>query len=206
MISKPFGENMKVDYNLDNINVYHNLVPFALAQEIIDFLYDTTWKIGWSDKGWYDADADAKYYFHDFIQTINDEMVIDDILPPFLDCVKNSPAWLENGLDKCSISRAVANCVSIADITYRHSHNSKKAMVYHANLEWRPEWGGELFYYDASGSTIEKVVQYTPGQVVIHDGQLVHHLKPPYKNGPKFRFSFGIFWDEIKNEETMGNN
>ena len=37
MMSKPFGENMKVDYNLDNINVYHNLVPFALAQEIIDF-------------------------------------------------------------------------------------------------------------------------------------------------------------------------
>jgi hypothetical protein len=195
-----------VDYNLNNINVYTNLIPFALAQEIIDFLYDTNWKIGWSDKGWYDADADAKYFFHDMIQTIDGEVIPDSILPKFLDCIQESPAWEENGLSNCQISRAVANCVTMADVTYKHSHNSKKAMVYHANLEWNSDWGGELFYYDATGSRVEKVFEYVPGQVVIHDGQLVHHLKPPFKNGPKFRFSFGIFFDEIKNESTMGNN
>ena len=198
---------MSVNYNLETgVKIYHDLIPYALAQGIIDFLYDTTWKIGWSDKGWYDADVDAKYFYHDFVQNIDGEMVPDGILSTFLDCIQASPAWKENDLDKCSISRAVANCVSIADITYKHSHNSKKALVYHANLEWRPEWGGELFFYDPTGRRVEKVYEYTPGAVIIHDGPLVHHLKPPFKNGPKFRFSFGIFFEGIKNENTLGNN
>ena len=67
---------MSVNYNLETgVKIYHDLIPYALAQGIIDFLYDTTWKIGWSDKGWYDADVDAKYFYHDFVQNIDGEMV-----------------------------------------------------------------------------------------------------------------------------------
>tara|TARA_B100000959_G_C14851449_1_gene570286 strand:+ start:23 stop:586 length:564 start_codon:yes stop_codon:yes gene_type:complete len=184
------------DYNnsLDNVNVYQNLIPHMLASDIIDFLYDTTWTIGWSDKGWYDTDADAKYFHHSLINNVNGQMVPDRVFGEFLECIQASPAWEENDLDKLSISSAVANCISMADITYKHTHHFKKALVYHANLEWKAEWGGELLYYDRTGKKVEEVFEYIPGQILIHDGPLVHHLKPPYKNGPKFRFSFGVFF------------
>lgn len=199
---------MSINYNLETgVKVYYDLIPYALAQGIMDFLHHTTWQIGWGDKGVYDAtESNSKYFYHDFVPKIDGQMVPDEVLGMFLDCVRDSPAWTENGLDKCSISRAVANCVSLADITHKHSHNSKKALVYHANLEWKSEWGGELFFYDPAGKRVEKVYEYIPGQIIIHDGQLVHHLKPPFKNGPKFRFSFGIFFEEHKDEETMGNS
>src|SRR6185437_12677188 len=66
--------------------------------------------------------------------------------------------------------RAYVNCSVYGDGYYLHRdcapHEAHVTALYYANLEWKPDWGGETIYY-TDGEDAELAISPRPGRLVI---------------------------------------
>ena len=81
--------------------------------------------------------------------------------------------------------RAYANCSVYGDAYYIHrdcaAYERHVTALYYANLEWRPDWGGETIYYN-DDEDAECVVSLRPGRLVIARGALLHRGNVPTRS------------------------
>ena len=76
-------------------------------------------------------------------------------------------------------------------------------MLYYANREWKPEWGGETVFYDEGGKDIIYTSPYVPNRMIFFAGELPHRYNPPSRVAPKFRFSISTFFERTSEEEPV---
>lgn len=76
-----------------------------------------------------------------------------------------------------------------------HYHTDTKGvpavtLLYYANLEWNPDWGGETMFTD--DTDLNKIVYtsaYKPGRVVLFDSEIPHKACPPSFHASHYRFT-----------------
>lgn len=78
--------------------------------------------------------------------------------------------------------RAYVNCSVYGDGYYVHrdcaAHEANVTALYYANLEWKPDWGGETIYYN-DDEDAELAITPRPGRLVIARGALLHRGNVP---------------------------
>jgi hypothetical protein len=84
--------------------------------------------------------------------------------------------------ERFSDQRAYVNCSVFGDSYYLHRDaepgDQHVTALYYANLEWRPDWGGETIYYN-DDEDIELAVMPRAGRLVIARGAILHRGNVP---------------------------
>jgi SM-20-related protein len=78
--------------------------------------------------------------------------------------------------------RAYVNSSVYGDMYYAHRdcsvHRQHVTVLYYANLEWQPDWGGETIFYN-DNEDAEVVVSPKPGRLVVARGAILHRGTVP---------------------------
>ena len=100
-------------------------------------------------------------------------------------------------------ARSYINLGIVSDVNRIHNDNKtdNKTVLYYANRDWDPSWGGQTLFLDSSAKDVIKTVTPRPGRIVIFDGRIPHNVLP--MNGravPSYRFTVALKF-ELKNNE-----
>ena len=122
---------------------------------------------------------------------------VSDILPekividPFLRSLRQTVERLFPS-ERFSDQRAYVNCSVYGDNYYLHrdcaTQEQHVTALYYANLEWRPDWGGETIYY-TDEEDAELAITPRPGRLVIARGAILHRGNVPARNCYEERYT-----------------
>jgi SM-20-related protein len=88
--------------------------------------------------------------------------------------------------------RAYVNNSVYGDMYYMHrdcsAHRKHVTVLYYANLEWQPDWGGETIFYN-DDQEAEVVVSPRPGRLVVARGAILHRGTVPTRACHEERFT-----------------
>ena len=94
--------------------------------------------------------------------------------------------------ERFSDQRVYVNCSIYGDSYFMHrdcpAHERHVTALYYANLEWRPDWGGETIYYNDEEEA-ELVVMPRPGRLVIARGAMLHRGTVPTRTCYEERYT-----------------
>jgi Rps23 Pro-64 3,4-dihydroxylase Tpa1-like proline 4-hydroxylase len=94
--------------------------------------------------------------------------------------------------EQFSDQRAYVNCSIYGDSYYSHRDCTPQerhiTALYYANLEWKPDWGGETIYYNDSEDA-ELVVMPRPGRLVVARGAILHRGCVPTRSCYEERYT-----------------
>jgi len=84
-----------------------------------------------------------------------------------------------------------------SQVSYVHRHTDSNSdgsatILIFCNKYWDESWGGELKIYDNFNSSINKVVDFVPGRIVIFDSKIEHKVLPLTPYAKSDRFSIAI--------------
>lgn len=85
------------------------------------------------------------------------------------------------------------NLSTPSDSYFPHTHKNSWSIIYYANLDWRPEWGGETMFYNEDLSEIIYASVYKPGKLILFDGEIPHSIKTQSSLAPHYRLTVAMF-------------
>jgi Rps23 Pro-64 3,4-dihydroxylase Tpa1-like proline 4-hydroxylase len=92
--------------------------------------------------------------------------------------------------------RLTINLSTPSDVYFSHTHKNQWSILYYANLDWRPEWGGETLFYNDDQSEIFYASVYTPQRLIFFDGEIPHTIRQQTYVAPHYRFTVAMFIDK----------
>jgi len=88
--------------------------------------------------------------------------------------------------------RAYVNCSIFGDAYYIHrdcaAQERHVTALYYANLEWKPDWGGETIYFN-DDEDAEFAISPRPGRLVIARGAVLHRGNVPARGCYEERYT-----------------
>ena len=97
--------------------------------------------------------------------------------------------------------RAYVNCSVYGDGYYVHrdcaAHEAHVTALYYANLEWKPDWGGETIYYN-DDEDAELAITPRPGRLVIARGALLHRGNVPTRACHEERYTLAYKLNSLR--------
>ena len=112
------------------------------------------------------------------VSDIPDEKIATD---PFLRGLRQTVERLFP-TERFSDQRAYVNCSVYGDGYYVHrdcaAHEAHVTALYYANLEWKPDWGGETIYYN-DDEDAELAITPRPGRLALPARPLHRAMCPP---------------------------
>lgn len=112
----------------------------------------------------------------------------------FRDVLSKTMLW--NKLNELVLERITINLSTPSDSYYPHCHHKQWSLLYYINLDWKPEWGGETLFYDDNLTEIVFASMYTPGRIILFDGEIPHSIKAQSSLAPHYRFSLAMFFNK----------
>lgn len=168
-----------------NIYVFDDLIPLMERDHGYNFMRGSMFQIGWKDSS---AEEHVKYAY------LHSQYTQEDCNNLYLyHTIMNSEAGrLVDGLTR---TKAVVNMATPADCNFIHAHPEKMVILYYANMIWGEGWHGETLFYDEAMKNIEYASPYTPGRVIVFDGNTPHTIRPQSYIASHFRFTFAMTFD-----------
>ena len=102
-------------------------------------------------------------------------------------------------------ARSYINLGIVSDVNKIHNDNKtdNKTVLYYANRDWDPSWGGQTLFLDSSAKEVIKTITPRPGRIVIFDGRIPHNVLPMnVRSVPSYRFTVALKF-ELKNNEPQ---
>jgi hypothetical protein len=173
-------------YNVDGyaIDVYDDLFTLAERTQFYNYISNSSFKFGWEDTSEIEY-GNYRYFYSSYNNKDRENLGIFDSLSRYDD--------LNYTLHQYNITKSIVNLSIPVNTYFNHSHVEDKVLLYYANLRWKEEWGGETLFYDDSLNDILFASPFTPGRVILFDGQIPHTLRPQAGSAPHFRFTFTTF-------------
>lgn len=164
------------------IEIYDNQVPFVDMQHIHEYVLNSNFRLGWSDR--FDKQNPNLY------SSYKKEEVETSLLTKHLKTVskKSKLKFNIDNFDKC-----IVNLSKCGDYYFSHSHKNNIVLLYYVNLEWKDGFAGETIFYENNLIDAKSVVSFVPGRIVIFDGEIPHTIRPQSTYGPDFRFTISYF-------------
>ena len=153
-----------------------------------DFAQNSSFQIGWEDRP--DFDKKAHPCLH--CKFTKEDLKNSGILPSLNEIYPKSK--FAASLNPSSYIQSVLNVSKPGDIYYAPTHLNQIALVYYINMDWKEEWYGETIFWDKNHKDIIYTSAYTPGRVIIFDGNYPHSIRPQSIVGPNYRFSLSLFY------------
>ncbi len=171
------------------LTIYDNKIPFTQRDVIYKFCLNSTYKLGWVD-----TNEPHKYELNTYSSWSIDDLQTCGIYP-YLEMALKSTDWFTN----TKIEKIVVNLVRSDDVHFIHGHPETQVFLYYVNLDWQDGWYGETVFYNPDDiNSIEYTSSYTPGRIILFDGNIPHAIRPQSINAPKYRFSLSVFYSVDK--------
>tara|TARA_B100001564_G_C20552920_1_gene629991 strand:- start:367 stop:891 length:525 start_codon:yes stop_codon:yes gene_type:complete len=76
-----------------------------------------------------------------------------------------------------TLTACIVNLYTIADSQDIRTFKGHDVILYYANTNtWRPEFGGELLFYDNYGKSVICTVPTIPNRMVVFNGEILHRI------------------------------
>jgi hypothetical protein len=172
----------------DNLNrsiyIFDNVSTKTQHQSFYEFVIRSNFNIGFSDNEVIET-SNHKY--------LHSRYSLEAIIQSgFKEILEQSEAW-ELIKDK-EVDRATINLSTPSDTNFIHTHVNTLTAIYYVNLDWKPEWAGETLFYSEDLREIIFASPYTPGRLIIADGEIPHTIRVQSDSAPHYRFTFAIFF------------
>ena len=183
---------MKVFEPVPGIKVFDDVFDFNQSGVIYEQCLDNEYQIGWKDTLF----SEDQFLYSNWTGQQWQAAMNSQSLQHFLFVLGISEPFAEHIQNKV-IKKSVINCGTIADSMAVHTHLGESVMLYYANLEWKPEWSGETFFYDKSGKNLIYTSSYTPNRMILFNGEVPHRFNSPSRLAPKYRFTISTFFEGV---------
>ena len=78
-----------------------------------------------------------------------------------------------------TMNNVITTLHTIADSEVKGAYLGTDVIMYYANTGWRPECGGDIFFYDQYGKSVISAIQCVPNRMVVFNGDLIHKINTP---------------------------
>ena len=166
---------------------FENKVPFADMQQIYNFVYNSTYKLGWADR------EDEK-----FVPNIHSNWSLEDVEKSgLLEHLKKLDDTLKYNIEK-NFHKCIVNLSKSGDYNFCHTHKDQTVILYYVNLDWQDGWGGETIFYNENLTKATSVSNFVPGKFIVFDGSIPHTIRAQSTHGPDYRFTISYFVNKEK--------
>lgn len=168
------------------IHIFDNLVPLGVRHRILNYVMNSTFRIGWPDAN-HGPKSAYRYLYSQY--------TLDELEASGLGGVITASPGITELIGDREFVRAAVNLTKAGDIHFTHSHRAEELVVlYYVNIDWLPEWCGETMFFNDDETTVLQAIRYTPGRIVVFDGALPHCIRPQSSIGPQYRFTLATFF------------
>ena len=178
------------------IRCFDGLVPLQTRNKILNYIQRSKFQIGWSDVA-FGKNSIYKSLFSSYTQ--------QEVYDCGLGSVIDSSYELAELLVDYEYSHCAVNLSQAMDTNFTHTHTEgERVVLYYANLEWESAWYGETLFFNDNDTEVVFTVRYTPGRVLVFDGDIPHSIRPQSLLGPQYRFTVAVVYkkiQEVKNEQ-----
>jgi hypothetical protein len=171
------------------IEVFDDVFDLNFRQQMFMFVENSLFQLGWSDGS---VTENQKYKFlHSIYST-------DDVIRCGLVNELNKSGISEIlEKEKVTLVKTVVNLSTPADFNFLHAHPEKKVLLYYPNLVWEDGWHGETLFYNETCDEVVFASAYTPGRIVLFDGNIPHTIRPQSVIATKYRFTLALIFDIV---------
>ena len=173
-------------YLLENekeLDVFDDVFTLSFRNFAYTFIKNSYFKIGWLD-----SDVPERMPNNYYLHSQYEEKDLNDL--GILKELQNSCVW--DFIKDYEIFRSIVNLNTPADVNYAHVNVGQKVLLYYINLDWQQGWHGETQFYSEDLTRIQFTSPYTPGRLILFDGNIPHTVRPQSIIGPQFRFTMSI--------------
>jgi hypothetical protein len=182
----------------ERIEVFDNVFSHSFREGMYKIARDSSYNIGWSDTSIIEH-QDKVFLFSKLPRRWIEKNFIKEIeeseCETLKEKIRNSGRLLRGGI----------NCGILSDSYLAHAHAGQNVLIYYVNLDWQDYWNGETTFFTPDLSEIAHTNKYVPGRIVWFDGEIPHTIKPVSFSGPKFRFTFSLFFAKEDLDRRDGN-
>lgn len=171
-----------------SVRIYDDVFSLNFRLELYSYAIKSSFKIGWGDSDVIE-NSNHKYLHARFSAHQLDEL-------GFLFNLAPTPVFRE--ITGYKITSSVLNLSTPSDVLFVHTHSADKVLLYYVNLEWQTHWYGETLFYDEALKNIMLATPYTPGRIIVFDGDIPHTIRPQSHSAPFFRFTLTIFMEKLQ--------
>lgn len=187
-----FPPARKFEVQGKSVLVFDNLFSKAEVNKIFRSLAQakyTSYQIGSREDG-------KNYVFYNLFQARLSET---DFLSTNLYRISRLLVYVYKPSRPSELTQVFCNVFRYGESVFAHTDHPRKrkgviSVLYCANDRWSPDWGGELYFFNAGGEACE-VVGYYPGRFIVFDGSLSHRPGVPSRCCPRYRFALNIRYE-----------
>lgn len=179
---------VKTKLNFDKVDVYDNIFSSWETREFFEFIQNSIFKIDGRDD--FAIPLEMQMY------SLFDEADLNSL--GIQDNPKFRAIQEKYGVLDMQLKNLRVNVTTPAERNRIHTDMDGITILYYANLEWRPEWGGHTLFTDDLRDEFEGIVSYKPNRVVVFDGKVPHMILTPSVICPTFRLSLAFQYERIK--------
>lgn len=172
------------------IHVYDGLVNFSFREHAYSIVRNSLFRIG-------NEDGDAiETADHKYLCSYYNQHDLDSI--GLMQAIEGTEA--QKHLIGKTLDRIHVNLSTPMDTNWAHDHRGHTVLLYYVNKHWKHEWAGETMFFNDDMTEVEYASKYTPGRIVIFDGEIPHSVRPQAASAPMYRFTLSLFFKhEVKN-------
>lgn len=149
-----------------NITIFDDVFPFDKRDHMYRKMLKSTFKLDGNDGAYPEHKSDQQIYA---------QCTAEDVFGfGFLES-ENIQHILEHHVGKLPVAQARVNVNSTHDVVKFHvDAMNGKTLLYFANINWHPDWGGHTLFSDDQVEEVEYCSMFKPGRVVLFDGSIPH--------------------------------
>ena len=172
------------------IKYFDNLVPMQTRNKILGYVMRSKFELGWVDVAF-----GPKSTYKSLHSKFTKQEAYDCGLGDALD----NSYEITGLLVDYEFSHCIVNLSVAMDTNFTHTHNpGERVVLYYANLEWESSWYGETQFFNDTDTEVIFTVRYTPGRVLVFDGDIPHSIRPQSLLGPQYRFTVATVYKKIQ--------
>jgi hypothetical protein len=174
------------------VSCFDGLVPLQTRNKILGYIQNSKFQIGWGDVS-FGKNSIYKNLFSAYTQQEAYDCGLGGII--------DNSQQISELLIGYEYSHCVVNLSVPMDTNFTHTHNEgERIVLYYANPEWESAWYGETLFFNDTNTEVEYTVRYTPGRIVVFDGDIPHSIRPQSLLGPQYRFTVAMVYKRLKND------
>ena len=166
------------------LRVYDNMFDFQYRQLLYHYMQSSLFRIGWSDG--ITPEKRGSQFLHS-VHSVEDLKSVG-----FMERLEQTSVGPE--LVGYSLTKAVLNLSTAADVNFIHAHSEDKVILYYVNLDWQDGWHGETLFFDEASKNIMFASPYTPGRIIAFDAKIPHTIRPQSHLATFYRMTFALVY------------
>jgi len=170
------------------IHVFDNLFTMQERNHAYRYIINSSFSIGFMDDNVIE-NSQHKHFCSEYTQE-------EYLQFGLIENIRQKNEIINDILLNYNNSRTVVNLTMPNECHFIHNHpKNTKMVLYYPNINWEANWQGQTFFYDENLRDVLFCSPYTPGRLIIFDGDIPHTIGVPTNNAPFFRFTVSAFFN-----------